>query len=134
MKTVLVSIGLMGVIILAYYQYGSAVKIPTQSTQKEITLAELTALQNNLDHRNQVKDYPTYPSNYDPVVVGTYKDMIVEEQYWCSDLCPDNGFLYLTYASTTEASCDSLGGHKLYKYGWGFQYVGCSPIENNSSD
>jgi hypothetical protein len=99
-----------------------------------LTAESIPVIQNQLDSRNRNQDYPIYPNEHTPEIVGRYDGATVKELYWCSDVCPDNGFYYLNIESSTEESCENLGGHKLYKFGWGLQYVGCSPVENRFSE
>jgi len=41
----------------------------------------------------------------------------IEETYWCFDFCPDNGIIYLNYASSTVETCKDFDGKKLCKFG-----------------
>lgn len=99
-----------------------------------LTLQELMIIQTQIDIRNDKKDFPQYTATVEPVSIGMFNGYQIQERYWCSDNCPDNGIIFLAYENTNETQCDSLGGHSIYKYGWGEQYLGCSPVENKYSD
>ncbi len=139
MKRILLVVSTLGLIALTYYFFSNHyyylfVDAPQTIADAELTKADLNTLQNHLDYRNQVKDFPVYPNEHTPFIVGAYNDSDIEERYWCSDGCPYNGILYLNFSSSTEETCEGLSGNKLYKWGWGSEYVGCSPTENNFSD
>jgi len=88
-----------------------------------------------LDNKNNKKDFPTTSTEEEPAPVGTYQGRIVEQRYWCSDVCPDNGILYLAYQEPIEPqACKDMGSYPVSKYGWGEQYLGCSPVKNKYSE
>jgi hypothetical protein len=115
MKKVLLILAVFGLAGLGYYLYSNhyyykVVNAPEINSGSELTTETLVNLQNYLDYRNLTKDFPVYPNEHESVAVGTFNDLLIEELYWCSDLCPDNGILYLNFASSTKESCESLGG------------------------
>lgn len=97
-----------------------------------VSLAALEELQVQIDRQNRFQNFPDAPP--DPEFVGTYQRRPVELRYWCSDACPDNGIYFLTYRGVNAANCREVSGHRVYKWGWGYQYLGCSPVPNEYSD
>ncbi len=135
MKKALVIAGILALAALIYYFisnhfYYLFFSGPETESNQILTKTDLDELQGYLDYRNQSKDFP---DEHSPVIVGVYNGTNVVEQYWCNDACPDNGILYLNYASSTEETCDEFSGIKLTKFGWGSGYIGCSPTENKFS-
>lgn len=48
--------------------------------------------------------------------------------YYCSDMCPDQGGVSLTYNQVSAEECCKLDGEPFYDPAWG-GYRGCSPAE-----
>jgi hypothetical protein len=66
-------------------------------------------------------------SEHYPKILGLFNSQTVEEAYWCGDVCPANGRVFLRFVGVSEADCDPLG-EPPYLVGWGRQFVGCSPL------
>lgn len=136
-KILIISLSLLVIGIGCYlytnHYYFLFIEPPTYSGT-ELTRDEIEKIQNYLDYRNEIKDYPYLTADIAPVEIGIFNGRIIEERYWCSDNCTDNGILYLTYKDSTEENCTELGGHKIIKFGWGSHFVGCSPLENKYSE
>lgn len=111
--------------------------IATSSTNvnvRELTKADLENEQREIDAINEREDFPGYGEPQEPMLLGVYEGNVVEVTYWCNDACPDNGIYFLNYASSTESSCSQFGGVPVHKWGWGYQYLGCSPTQNEHAD
>ncbi len=98
--------------------------------EPELTISlsdiELQTIQEKVAARNAAKEFPDLGS--EPVVLGAYQGQLVEQRYWCGDVCPQNGMLFLSYVAVDEAQCQDGVGEPVYGVGWGAQYLGCAPI------
>jgi len=65
------------------------------------------------------------PLDY-PKTIGQYNGKTIVEVYYCSDVCPKNGRVYLIYQGVEEEECKDIG-KPIYDYAW-HSYVGCEPI------
>jgi hypothetical protein len=65
-----------------------------------------------------------------PVAVGAdaRNGKTLELRYFCSDVCPDQGAVFLIYAGVDRDQCCALGGRPLHDPAWG-AYRGCMPPE-----
>lgn len=61
-----------------------------------------------------------------PKVIGIYKGRTLEEVYYCSDVCPDYGAVYLVYQGVGPEDCSRAGGKVVRDIAWG-GYIGCEP-------
>ena len=63
-----------------------------------------------------------------PLLAGTdakrHKDLVFV--FYCSDVCPDQGGVMLTYEHVSEEECCKLEGEPFFDGAWG-GYRGCSP-------
>ncbi len=59
--------------------------------------------------------------------VGFHNNRLVIRQYFCSDVCPENGGWHDEYFGVdTKEYCDQIGGRSFFDAAWG-GFVGCSP-------
>lgn len=65
-----------------------------------------------------------------PIALGVDErtGRVLELDYRCSDVCPDQGRTYVFYASTSFDECCRIGGSPVRDPAWG-GYRGCAPPE-----
>ncbi len=100
--------------------------------EPELTISlsdvELQTIQEKVAARNVAKEFPELGSAAaEPVLLGAYQGKLVEQRYWCGDVCPQNGMLFLSYVAVDEVQCQDGVGEPVYGVGWGTQYLGCAP-------
>ena len=71
-----------------------------------------------------------------PRIIGFSKGHFIIYTQYCSDYCPGYGNTPASYQKygvktylgiNTEGECARINGKPIYIYGWGKQFVGCSP-------
>ncbi len=67
------------------------------------------------------------PNDY-PKVIGLYgtDKRVLEERYFCSDVCPAYGRVDLVYRGVDSEECARIGGKVLHDLAFG-AYIGCEP-------
>ena len=65
-----------------------------------------------------------------PHAMGTdvRNNQILEVVYFCSDVCPTYGRVYIRYQDVEEVDCENIGGQVERDPAWG-SYMGCVPPE-----
>ena len=99
---------------------------------ESLTSSQIAALDDALD---------TCFSQGDPVALDTESECLpyalgadqrnqtqLEVVYFCSDLCPENGGVWIVYQDVQEADCQDLGGEPVQDFAFGI-YIGCVPPE-----
>ena len=109
-------------------QTGTDAEVIDEEPELTISLSdvEMRTIQEKVTARNLAKEFPDMGS--EPMVLGAYQGKLVEQRYWCGDVCPQNGMLFLTYVDIDEVQCQRGVGEPVYGIGWGTQYLGCAPI------
>lgn len=80
----------------------------------------------------RVREISTYPENLNlnpkdyPKVFGVWNNRTLAEQYFCSDVCPDNGRVDLVFQGIVPDKCENVGGRELRDLAFG-GYIGCQP-------
>lgn len=93
-----------------------------------LTLAALQQEQSRLDEINASPANMKIDPDVYPRRLGTYKGREVIEIYFCSDVCPNYGYVSIVYKDvTTRESCARIGGRDIVDPAWG-GYIGCSPL------
>jgi hypothetical protein len=127
LRVPLLSIASLGFAVLLY---GAP---PEQNDQqdpkqpKQLTGAELLAEYERLIPINLTAKQGHWPEEHYPKTLGTFNSQEVKEVFFCGDVCPQYGFVFLTYSNVKEQDCAAIG-QPVYSHTWGPQYRGCSPL------
>jgi hypothetical protein len=105
--------------VVAYYPW--APPEPTNVVTNSQVRAELARLQGVNSDPMSID-----PADY-PKVFGTWNNLTLVEQYYCSDVCPDYGRVDLVFQGVTSEQCAQAGGRSLHDLAWG-GYIGCEPV------
>ncbi|MFC1775199.1 hypothetical protein ACFLZN_02700, partial [Nanoarchaeota archaeon] len=89
--------------------------IKTVWEEIEVLNEDLDALWDNQDYYNNML-LGVHERNGKEVWIG----------YYCSDICPDYGFLSIYYYNVSDAECTKIGRIR-HDPAWG-GYIGCEPI------
>ncbi|MFH0832313.1 MAG: hypothetical protein V1900_01140 [Candidatus Aenigmatarchaeota archaeon] len=76
-----------------------------------------------------INSYPNntmIDANEYPKTIGVYNGLALIEKYYCSDVCPAYGGVYLVFENVGRNKCIEVGGEEAIDYGWG-GYIGCKP-------
>ncbi|HJW97310.1 MAG TPA: hypothetical protein VJ485_04075 [archaeon] len=80
----------------------------------------------------RLKGVNAQPSRIDPAdypkAFGVYakNGLVLEAVYFCSDVCPDYGAVYLIYQGVDNEECQDIGEKPVHDLAWG-GYIGCEP-------
>lgn len=93
----------------------------------DITRADLLNFYKQSEELNKNKDGVS-PVDF-PKVLGTLQERTILQTFECAgDVCPQNSSVEIEYKEVDENNCPGTGGTPIYGYGWGRQYMGCSPL------
>ena len=116
--------------LLSIASLGFAGAPPEQSVQKEqkeLSGADLLAEYERLIPINLAAKQGHWPEEHHPKTLGIFNSREVKEVFFCGDVCPQYGFVFLTYSEVKEEDCAAIG-QPVYSHAWGPQYRGCSPL------
>ena len=116
----------LGTILVVFY-FGKNKNARTINQSEIITVDELRAELGIINSYSNL--YSINPEDY-PMVLGSYSEngLILIKQYFCSDICPDNGGVDIVFQNIrTKEDCAKVGGRDLIDLAWG-GYIGCAPI------
>lgn len=81
-------------------------------------LGKINAYPNNMEIN--INDYPK--------IIGRYSKngLILVERYYCSDLCPNNGRVFMVFENISKEECSKIGGEEVNAV-FPPEYLGCKP-------
>ena len=109
------------VVLIALWAYPPGPPGPAALSESDI-IREMARLQGINEYPENVRINPyEYPKAF-----GTWNNRTLEEVYFCSDVCPDYGRVYLVYQGVDSGECAGIGGKEIRDLAWG-GYIGCEP-------
>ena len=121
----------LGLAVLLYGAPASQNGQQGPKPQTQLSGADLLAEYERLVPINRAIKQGRWPAEHYPRTLGTYSSREVKEAFWCGDVCPQYGFVFLTFSDVNEADCPAIG-QPVYGHAWGLPYRGCSPLISRS--
>lgn len=97
------------------------VKCLKDTPDRELTCADIRA-----ERERVAVPGEDIAQNSCPSTIGTFNGSPVEEQYFCSDVCPDAGGILIVFQDVDAEECLEMGQDPWYDPAWG-GYLGCRP-------